>query len=114
MGRRREKVILRIATSGAASWDVPYSGDGTPAWVYADGARSVIDSGETIPVYWDQAYLTDYQAFVQAFGAEFNGNSSIAFIESGIGMGGRRFPRPMPRRPASPHGSPMAIPIRSG
>ncbi|MGO8863356.1 MAG: hypothetical protein ACLQRH_21730, partial [Acidimicrobiales bacterium] len=36
-----KKVILRICTSGAASWDPPYSGDGTPAWVYADGARSL-------------------------------------------------------------------------
>ncbi len=87
-----KKIILRISTSGAASWDPPYSGDGTPAWVYADGARSVTDNGETIPVYWDQAYLTDYQSFVQAFGAEFAGNPNLAFIEPGVGMGGETLP----------------------
>ena len=87
-----KKVILRISTSGAASWDPPYSGDGTPAWVYADGARSVSDNGETLPVYWDQAYLDDYQSFVQSFGAQFDGNPNIAFIEPGIGMGGETLP----------------------
>jgi hypothetical protein len=87
-----KKVILRVSTSGAASWDPPYSGDGTPAWVYADGARAVSDSGETIPVYWDQAYLTDYQSFVQAFGAQFDGNPNVAFIQAGIGMGAETLP----------------------
>ncbi len=87
-----KKVILRISTSGAASWDPPFSGDGTPAWVYADGARSVTDNGETIPVYWDQAYLSDYRSLVQAFGAEFDGNPNVAFIEAGIGMGGETLP----------------------
>jgi hypothetical protein len=87
-----KKVILRISTSGAASWDPPYSGDGTPAWVYTDGARSISDSGETIPVYWDQAYLTDYQSLVQAFGAQFDGNPNVAFIQAGIGMGAETLP----------------------
>jgi hypothetical protein len=87
-----KKVILRVSTAGAASWDPPYSGDGTPAWVYADGARAVSDSGETIPVYWDQAYLTDYQSFVQTFGAEFDGNRNVAFIQAGIGMGAETLP----------------------
>ena len=87
-----KKVILRISTSGAASWDPPYSGDGTPAWVYADGARTISDSGETIPVYWDQAYLTDYGSFVHSFGAEFDGNPNVAFIQAGIGMGAETLP----------------------
>ena len=87
-----KKIILRISTSGAASWDPPYSGSGTPAWVYADGASSVTDNGETIPVYWDQAYLNDYQSFVAAFGAEFDGNPNLAFIEPGLGMGGETLP----------------------
>jgi hypothetical protein len=87
-----KKVILRISTSGAASWDPPYSGEGTPAWVYGDGARSVTDNGETVPVYWDQAYLTDYRSFVQSFGAEFDGNPNVAFIQAGIGMGGETLP----------------------
>jgi hypothetical protein len=87
-----KKVILRISTSGQAAWDPPYSGDATPQWVFDDGARSIVDSGETIPVYWDQAYLTDYSAFVQSFSQEFNGNPSVAFVEAGIGMGGETLP----------------------
>jgi hypothetical protein len=87
-----KKVILRVSTSGAASWDPPYSGDGTPAWVYADGARAVTDNGETIPVYWDQAYLTDYRSFVQSFAAEFDGNPDVAFLQAGIGMGAETLP----------------------
>jgi hypothetical protein len=87
-----KKVILRISTSGVASWYPPYSGSGTPQWVYDDGATAVTDSGETIPVYWDQAYLTDYASFVQSFAAQFDGNPSVAFIEPGIGMGGETLP----------------------
>jgi hypothetical protein len=87
-----KKVILRISTSGQADWDPPYSGDATPQWVFEDGAQSIVDSGETIPVYWDQAYLTDYSSFVQSFSQEFNGNPSVAFIEAGIGMGGETLP----------------------
>lgn len=87
-----KKVILRVSTSGGASWDPPYSGDGTPAWVYADGARAVTDDGETVPVYWDQAYLTDYRSFVQSFGAAFDGNPNVAFIQAGIGMGAETLP----------------------
>jgi hypothetical protein len=87
-----KKIILRISTAGAASWNPPYSGDGTPAWVYADGARSITDNGETIPVYWDPAYLTDYESFVEALGAEFDGNPNLAFIEPGVGMGGETLP----------------------
>ena len=87
-----KKVILRISTSGQAAWDPPYSGGATPQWVFADGARSISDNGETIPVYWDQAYLSDYQSFVQAFGQQFDGNPHVAFVEAGIGMGGETLP----------------------
>jgi hypothetical protein len=83
-----KKVILRISTSGSASWDPPYSGSGTPSWVFSDGTRSITDNGETLPVYWDQAYLTDYQSFAHSFALEFDGNPNVAFIEAGIGMGG--------------------------
>jgi Beta-galactosidase len=83
-----KKVILRISTSGSASWDPPYSGSGTPSWVFGDGTRSIADNGETLPVYWDPAYLTDYQSFVHSFALQFDGNPNVAFIEAGIGMGG--------------------------
>jgi hypothetical protein len=87
-----KKVILRISTSGAAQWDPPYSGNGTPPWVYADGTRAISDNGESIPVYWDPTYLNDYEGFVQSFAAQFDGNPNVAFIEAGIGMGGETLP----------------------
>jgi hypothetical protein len=87
-----KKVILRISTSGSAAWDPPYSGSGTPAWVYADGTRTVADNGESLPVYWDPSYLADYQSFVQSFALRFDGNPNVAFIEPGIGMGGETLP----------------------
>jgi hypothetical protein len=83
-----KKVILRISTSGVASWDPPYSGSGTPQWVFGDGTRAISDNGGTIPVYWDQAYLSDYASFVQSFAQQFDGNPGVSFIEPGIGMGG--------------------------
>jgi len=88
----KKKVIIRIATAGQASWDAPYSGSGTPAWVYADGAHSITDSGETVPVYWGSAYLADLRSFIDAFAAEYDGNSSVALIEAGVGMGGETMP----------------------
>lgn len=57
-----------------------------------NGTRSISDNGETLPVYWDQSYLTDYQAFVNSFAAQFDGNPNVAFIEPGIGMGGETLP----------------------
>jgi hypothetical protein len=87
-----KKVILRISTSGEFGWDPPYSGQGTPRWVLADGTRTIHDNGETLPVYWDRAYLTDYNVFVENLAAQFNGNRHIAFVEAGIGMGGETLP----------------------
>jgi hypothetical protein len=87
-----KKVILRIATAGQGSWDPPYSGSGTPAWVYTDGATSVTDSGETMPVYWNSHYLSDLTTFLAAYAAEFNGNKNVALIEAGVGMGGETEP----------------------
>jgi hypothetical protein len=87
-----KKVIIRISTSGVAAWDPPYSASGTPQWVFDDGTRAISDNGETIPVYWDQPYLTDYDSFVHSFAQQFDGNPNIAFIEAGIGMGGETLP----------------------
>ncbi len=87
-----KKVILRIATAGQAGWDPPYSGSGTPGWVYTDGAASVTDSGEILPVYWNATYLRDLSTFLAAYAAEFNGNKDVALVEAGVGMGGETEP----------------------
>jgi hypothetical protein len=95
-----KQVVLRISTAGATSWDPPYSGRATPAWVLADGTRTVTDRGSVFPVYWDSAYLDDYRTFVQALGAHYDGDPSVAFIQPGIGMGGET----LPETDASPAG----------
>jgi len=87
-----KRVILRIATAGQASWDPPYSASGTPAWVFADGAPSVTDSGETVPVYWSAPYLSDLATFVAAFADQFDGDPDVALVEAGVGMGGESMP----------------------
>jgi hypothetical protein len=88
-----KKVVIRVSTSGEASWDRPYSGNGTPPWVYRDGAKQIDLDGETLPVYWSPAYLSDYSAFVTALGKEFNGSPAVSFIEPGFGMGGETLPQ---------------------
>ncbi len=87
-----KKIILRIATSGQSGWDRPYSGSGTPGWVYTDGAQSVSDNGETVPVYWNGTYQRDLSTFLVAYAAKFNGNTHVAFVEAGVGMGGETMP----------------------
>jgi hypothetical protein len=87
-----KKIILRIATSGQSGWDRPYSGSGTPGWVYTDGAKSVSDNGETVPVYWNAIYQRDLSTFLSAYAAKFNGNTHVAFVEAGVGMGGETMP----------------------
>ena len=88
-----KKVILRLATAGQQSWDPPYSVSGTPSWVYGDGAASVTDGGETVPVYWDAHYSADLSTFLAAYAAEFDGNPHVALIEAGVGMGGETMPQ---------------------
>jgi len=87
-----KKVILRFSTSGQVGWGGS-AGNGTPAWVYQDGARSVTESdGSVIPVYWDAAYQADYANFVQLLAQQYDGASWVVFVEAGIGMGGETLP----------------------
>jgi sugar lactone lactonase YvrE len=87
-----KKVILRFSTSGQVGFGGS-AGNGTPAWVYQDGARSVTESdGSVIPVYWDTAYQTDYANFVKLLAQQYDGVPWVAFVEAGIGMGGETLP----------------------
>jgi hypothetical protein len=83
-------VILRVSTAGEASWGAS-AANATPEWVYAQGAQSVNDGG-TLPVYWNATYLQDYDSFIAAFAAQFDGDPAASFIEMGIGDGGETLP----------------------
>jgi hypothetical protein len=83
------KLIIRIATCGQVGWAKPYSGQGTPQWVFDAGARHYTNTGgDVVPAYWDSVYLSKFTTFVNAFGARYNGNASIEFIQTAVGMGG--------------------------
>lgn len=79
-----KKVILRIHTSQSA-----FVGAVTPSWVISSGVRTITETdGSTIPVRWDAAYGPAYQAFVQAFAAQYDGDPRVLVCQMGIGGNG--------------------------
>lgn len=83
-------VILRVITSGQASWGDAGS---TPAWVYGLGVPSVDEKdGSRIPEYWDPAYLSAYRAFVDALAGQVGPAPWVSLVEAGVGMGGETLP----------------------
>ncbi|MGW2517690.1 beta-galactosidase [Streptomyces sp. NPDC001617] len=85
-----KKVILRVSASGWAKWDTAAnSAHGTPAWVYAQGVKSVTEQdGAVLPEYWNPAFEKDMAAFLQAFAARYDGNANVAAVDISIGVGG--------------------------
>lgn len=84
-----KKIILRVSTAGYSHWYPPYSGHGTPQWVYDLGVRSVTETdGSIIPQYWNPIFLQNLHDFIQAVAQRYDGNAGIAFVEIGLGMGG--------------------------
>jgi hypothetical protein len=53
---------------------------------------AVHDDGSTLPVYWNSTYLADYNAFIAAYAARYDGDSAVSFVEMGIGDGGETLP----------------------
>jgi hypothetical protein len=84
-------VILRVSAGGQASWGAA-AANATPTWVYAQGVPSVTDDGSTLPAYWNPTFLADYDAFIKAYAARYDGNPVVSFIEMGIGDGGETLP----------------------
>jgi hypothetical protein len=89
-----KKVILRVSTAGWASWDKKAdSAHGTPAWVYAQGVKSVTEKdGAVLPQYWNPTFLADLGQFVQAFAARYDGNPHVALVDLPVGIGGETKP----------------------
>jgi len=86
-----KRVILRVSTGGQATWGAA-AADATPPWVYAQGVPAVHDDGSTLPVYWNPTYLADYDAFIAAYAARYDGDPAVSLIEMGIGDGGETLP----------------------
>ena len=89
-----KKVILRVATAGWAYWDkAADSAHGTPAWVYAQGVKSVTEQdGAVLPQYWNPAFLRDLGDFLHAFAARYDGNPHVATVDVAVGVGGETKP----------------------
>jgi len=86
-----KRVILRVSAGGEAAWGAE-AADATPGWVYAKGVPAVHDDGSTLPVYWNPTYLSDYDAFIAAYAARYDGDPAVSFVEMGIGDGGETLP----------------------
>jgi hypothetical protein len=86
-----KQVILRVSTGGEASWGAR-AAQATPGWVFTAGVPAIHDDGATLPAYWDATFLADYDAFVAAYAARYDGDPAVSFIEIGIGDGGETLP----------------------
>lgn len=89
-----KKVILRVAAGGWASWDkAADSAHATPAWVYAQGVKSVTEKdGAILPQYWNPVFQRDLATFVHVFAARYDGNPHVALIDAAVGIGGETKP----------------------
>lgn len=89
-----KKVVLRVSVSGWAKWDKQAdSAHGTPQWVYDEGVKSVTEQDNAVfPQYWNSTFEKDYDDFIKAFAARYDGNRSVAFVDAGIGVGGETKP----------------------
>src|SRR5215469_15444447 len=77
-----KKVILRVSTAGYTHWYPPFSGNGTPGWVYDLGVPSVTEiDGSVLPQYWNAIFLKNLDDFVHALAQRYDGNPGIAFIQ---------------------------------
>ncbi|MBW8792558.1 MAG: beta-galactosidase [Streptomyces sp.] len=85
-----KKVVLRVSAAGWAKWDTAAdSAHGTPAWVYAQGVKSVTEQdGAVMPEYWNQTFESDLDTFLAAFAARYDGNAAVSAVDISIGVGG--------------------------
>lgn len=85
--------ILRVSVSGQVVWNAPYSGQGTPSWVFSAGVQKINNKsaggdGTIMPVYWNSTFLTKLTGFIQALANKYDGDSRLSGIQVAVGMGG--------------------------
>ncbi|MFI5412403.1 MAG: hypothetical protein ACHQX1_00755 [Candidatus Micrarchaeales archaeon] len=62
----------------------------TPQYVLS--SSNVIYCNATIPVYWQQPFISDYQAFMKAFVQHYQNTRGIGYIRFGLGISGESTP----------------------
>jgi hypothetical protein len=89
-----KKVILRVSAAGQTKWDKDAdSAHGTPKWVYDQGVKSVTEQDKAVlPQYWNPTFEQDYDDFIKAFAARYDGSANVAFIDASVGIGGETKP----------------------
>jgi hypothetical protein len=75
-------------------WAVSYPGGGpasTPSYVLSQVDTFQCGTSAITPVFWEQPFITNYQAFMSATIQKYGGNASIGYIRFGLGTGGETF-----------------------
>lgn len=66
------------------------AGINTPPWVYAAGATKYNlrdGSANSMPVPWEEAFLTQWTSFIRALGARYDSNPALEYVViSGLGQ----------------------------
>ena len=79
---------IRPSLSGYGGWPNPAAASGVPDWVYAQGGVEgvhYLDGPETrYPVFWTDLIKTNFQIFVEAFGARYDGHPDVEYILLGL------------------------------
>jgi hypothetical protein len=69
----------QIQMAKAASKRVSIYVHDVPDWVYADGAQAFPSDSGNIPVPWDPVFLDKWTGFIQAFGARYANEATVAY-----------------------------------
>src|SRR5580704_457283 len=64
----------------------------TPDYVFSQVPSVNCPSFGHVPVFWNQAFISSYQAFMSAVVHKYESNSSVGYIRFGLGAGGEIFP----------------------
>ncbi len=76
------------------SWAVGYGGKHqvTPDYVFKQADSVECQNGGQVPVFWDKAFMGNYQQFMKEIAQHFSNNPAVGYIRFGLGIGGETFP----------------------
>ena len=69
-------------------------GDVSPSWLPKVNCIDGYGQPHKIPMYWDTNYVAQLQALISAFGARYNSDDRVAWVEISTGMYGENQPCP--------------------
>ncbi len=74
-------------------WTVSYGAgpSATPTYVLSQVDTIQCGDSAVTPVFWEQPFVTNYQAFMSAALQKYGGDPSIGYVRFGLGTGGETF-----------------------